>query len=202
MSHAQFVQRFAIALVVFFLTVPALASETHRGESSLEAYQDADGYLIYALLLKSEKHAYPVVQAEMDFFADAAPGKMGIRGGRGFRKEWGATLKDFAAHDRLPMLIARAIPSDIPYHLLPKAEIEAIFKAGGGWNQFYKDYPASGGYISFSPVGFDPGKTHAIVDMNLSCGSLCGHLQPRFFKKINGEWSEVSVKASIWMTVS
>lgn len=200
MRHRKSLPRLTVALIIFIGTAPTVAS--HRSESSLGSYQDADAYLIYALLLQSEKHAYPVIQAETDFWSDAIPDRMGIKGDRGFKKVWGSALKNYADHYRVPMLLTRAIPSEVPYHLVPKAEIEAIFESGGGWDLFYKRYPASGGYISFSPVGFDSEKTHAIVDMHLSCGSLCGHGQPRFFKKINGKWCEVSVKASITMIVS
>jgi len=44
----------------------------------------------------------------------------------------------------------------------------------GGWEDFYKRYPNSGGWIELSAVGFNADKMAAVVYMGHYCGGLCG----------------------------
>jgi hypothetical protein len=60
----------------------------------------------------------------------------------------------------------------------------------GFWKEFYKRYPGSGGIIVFSPVGFNPERTRAIVYSGDGCGLLCGEWNFHLFQKINGSWTE------------
>jgi len=41
---------------------------------------------------------------------------------------------------------------DTPYELVTSSDLKSVFQ-GGGWEDFYKVHPDSGGYISLSPVG-------------------------------------------------
>src|ERR1700722_2744450 len=205
MRHRKSIPRIALALIIFVGTVSTFANHQPQSllsKSSSVQYEDPDAYLIYALLLQSEKHADPVIRAETESWADAVPDKMGIKGDRGFKKVWGSSLKNYAERYRVPMLLTRQIPLDSPYHLVAQTEIEAIFQSGGNWGEFYQLYPGSGGFVSFSPVGFDPERVHAIVWMYLHCGGLCGHGRPHFFQKTSGRWTEVSVRAEVQVLFS
>ena len=51
--------------------------------------------------------------------------------------------------------------------LITVSDLETAFLVNGvegGWDEFYKKYPDSGGYIRFSKVGFNSGKTEALVE--------------------------------------
>jgi hypothetical protein len=163
----------------------------------LSPYADKDAYLIYAILLESNKSTPVVIQTEKDSRSGATPENIGIKGDASFSKVWGVVVRDFAKQFLKPNLLARNIAIEVPYELVPKQKIRQIFESAGKWDLFYERYPLSGGYYSFSAVGFDAMKVHAIVQMNHYCGMLCGGGGPRFFEKKNGKWLEVSVKASV-----
>jgi hypothetical protein len=100
-----------------------------------------------------------VIQSETESFPSATPRNIGIKGDRSFQKTWALVLKDYADQLRTARLLARNIPTEATYELLPEREIRAIFKYERRWEAFYKLYPLSrGGYYWFSPVGFDPQK--------------------------------------------
>ena len=173
-----------------------------NSESGIAAYQDDDAYAIYALFLQTVNHAHPVIQAETGFEPHATLKNIGITGDANFRKIWGAALKDYVARYHTPMSLTRAIPTNIPYELLSLTEFQKMVRSPGAWDNFYKQYPESGGYISFSAVGFDRSRTHAVGYMGTGCGMLCGFWGPRFFEKQKGKWTEVSVKARYFNMVS
>jgi hypothetical protein len=56
------------------------------------------------------------------------------------------------------------------------------------WDEFYKQYPDSGGFVDLSAVGFNADKTVAIVSKGRWCGSLCGEGAYQVLQKIDGNW--------------
>jgi hypothetical protein len=197
---------FAVSVLSLVVSYVPIAASPHvmsgNRESVIATYRDEDAYAIYALFLQTVSHAHPVVQTETTYEPKATLKSIGITGDANFRKVWGAALLDYVARCHTPMLLTRAVPTSIPYDLLPLAEFQGMVKSPGGWDNFYKEYPESGGYISFSAVGFDSARTHAVAYMGTGCGMLCGFWGPRFFEKQNGKWAEVSVKAHYFNMVS
>lgn len=57
--------------------------------------------------------------------------------------------------------------------------------------------PKSGGHIFLSPVGFNRGKTLAIVYTGSICGGLCGHAQFHLLEKVQGQWKEVPAETCV-----
>ncbi len=175
---------------------------TAQNETVVTPYDDKDAYSIYAILLEGAKSSVYVIQVETESWSGATPKKLGITGGRDFQKIWGVAVKDFANQYRNPRVLTRSIPIQTSYQLVPKQEVASIFKSGGGWDTFYQRYPSSGGFYTFSAIGFDPQKHHAVVNMHLSCGLLCGYGKPHFLEKKDGRWQEVSVNAKVTTWVS
>ncbi|HEU0180378.1 MAG TPA: hypothetical protein VFV58_39580 [Blastocatellia bacterium] len=60
-----------------------------------------------------------------------------------------------------------------------------------GWNEFYKKYPGSSGYITFSRVGFNSDETKALIYRQTNCGGLCGYGGYILLSKDNGAWKEI-----------
>jgi len=59
--------------------------------------------------------------------------------------------------------------------LITLSDLEAAFQANGvkvGWEEFYRKYPDSGGYIRFSKIGFNDKKTEALVEYAHVFGGL------------------------------
>jgi len=195
-----------VACLVLLAGLPFTASGQQSSEKNLadaaETYEDSDAYQIYGILLENVKDSFFVIQAETDSWPKATAAKMGIKGDATFRKSWGAVIDDFARQYQKPKLLINKLKMTASYELVAKGSITSIFKSEGGWDAFYKRYPSSGGYFSFSAVGFNRGKTRAIVEMNHSCGLLCGGGRPHFFEKIGGKWREVSVDAEVTVWAS
>lgn len=189
-------------LLAFLSLAPVWASRQDsaaHSETPLKQYVDADAYSIYAILLGAYKDPLFVIQAETQSSAKAAPRDWGMKGDSSFHKVWGPVLDDLAKKVRIPRLLTRDIPIEVSYEIVPQEKIEALFQSTtktDRWGPFYELYPSSGGYFRFSAVGFDHQKTHAIVDLGLNCGMLCGHDEPHFFEKKNGKWREVHVRAT------
>jgi hypothetical protein len=191
-----------LSLVVSYIPITRPHVVCGNRESGVTTYSDADAYAIYALCLLTANRAHPVVQTETTYEPNATMKSIGIMGDASFRKVWGAALRDYVARYRTPMLLTRAAPTSIPYDLVPLTEFQRMVKSPGDWDNFYKKYPDSGGYISFSAVGFDGARAHAVAYMGTACGMICGSRGPRFFEKQNGKWTEVSVKARYFNMVS
>jgi len=90
----------------------------------------------------------------------------------------------------------------ISYHLVSGEEQQKIFKkkgVAGGWKDFYKRYPKSSGYWSFSPVGYDTKGTEALVYVGHHCGGLCGTGHLVLLAKENGHWI-VKNRVMLWIS--
>ena len=68
-----------------------------------------------------------------------------------------------------------------------------------GWDDFYKKYPGSSGYITFSRVGFNSDKTKAVIYKETGCGMLCAYGGYVLLSKDNGAWKEIA-SYGCWMS--
>lgn len=110
--------------------------------------------------------------------------------------------KEIQADELKPLLADLLIKNEKRYHLseqfkltrqlllINEEAVSEIFKRRGyeGWDEFYRKYPNSSGYITFSRIGFNKEKTKAIIYREAGCGSLCGYGGYILLNKENGEW--------------
>jgi hypothetical protein len=80
------------------------------------------------------------------------------------------------------------------YVLLRAEKLSSIFKRKDfdSWVDFYKKYPASSGYITFSRVGFNSDEKKAVIYRETNCGFLCGYGGYILLSKDNGTWKVIS----------
>jgi hypothetical protein len=71
---------------------------------------------------------------------------------------------------------------EIDYYFSNKEDVNA------GWVEFYFKYPDSGGTISFSRIGYNSGKTQAIIFLGNIYASLGGEGHMIFLKLENNGW--------------
>ncbi|SRR6266496_2562550 len=62
----------------------------------------------------------------------------------------------------------------IPYQLVDAKEIDEIFKNGGWWTDYYKQYPGTQGILVLSRIGFSADGKQALFYATNSCGGKCG----------------------------
>ncbi len=93
-------------------------------------------------------------------------------------RHWLSTMPQEAVEDyRIKNKESRRLTGDlslkIEHVLVEKDELDQ-YRKGGRWEDFYKVYPGSGGFISFSRVGFDSKGGQAIVYFEHWCHRVCG----------------------------
>lgn len=75
--------------------------------------------------------------------------------------------------------------------LITRSDLDAAFSVNGtylGWDEFYKRYPDSGGYIYFSKVGFDSNKAKALVEYGYVFGGLGAEGGFVYLEREGGVW--------------
>lgn len=78
----------------------------------------------------------------------------------------------------------------VSYEIIDSAQLESAFKRNGGdWPAYYKQYPGSQGYATFSRVGFSADGTQALFFISNRCGALCGGGWYVVMEEQNGRWA-------------
>ena len=195
-------ERWILVLLCVFSPMLEERPSTASGQQSSQQsktnhaaiYTDQDSYQIYTTLLEGEKKSLYVIQAEIDGHPDLTSKNLGIEGDKEFMREWEPIMDDYAEQNHTAKLLQRTFSLRTSYELVPASN---ILNGQKDWDDYYRRYPASGGFYWFSAVGFNPARTRAIVDVGHACGGLCGNGGPRFFEKKDGKWREVSVRATV-----
>jgi hypothetical protein len=190
-----------IAVLVLFVAVREVPGQDAAPTAvAAVPYEDPDAYAIYAVLLTSNNEKVFVIQPEVAYGPDVSD--TSIKGGTKFKRVWGAALTDYIAKFHQKRILTPDFAQGFPYRFVTRSELSALNtgKVEESWKNFAAHYPGARGYYYFSAVGFDKRKTHAIVEMNNSCGGLCGYGRPYFLQKKHGKWREVKVDAeySAW----
>src|SRR5262249_24306901 len=122
--------------------------------------------------------------------------------GKSLETDWKPVLDDFKSENASTRTLSERFQLPVPYSLVDREAIMQPFQdAGvGGWGRFYTRYPASGGYIEVSAVGFDEGRTRAMVYVAHHCGGLCGGGTHHFVEKVEGRWRPATLDISncVW----
>ena len=80
-----------------------------------------------------------------------------------------------------------------------ESQIEAIFSGNGWWEDFYKTFPDSRGYVQFTAPVYSGDRKHALIYVSHSCGGLCGTGWLIYLSKSNGRW-EISARQMLWIS--
>lgn len=86
--------------------------------------------------------------------------------------------------------------------LIGEEELNFIFSIGdinGSWEQFYKKYPNSNGYIRFSRIGYNTDKTWAFLEIGNFYASLGAEGAIVILKKENAAWKIAKIQMT-WIS--
>lgn len=97
------------------------------------------------------------------------------------------TITAYQEQNRESRILDDSFGLPIRHVLVDEAELDAIRKEHR-WDEFYKKYPDSGGFIAFSRVGFNSGKNQALVFFEHWCHQLCGSGIYLFLSKDERGW--------------
>lgn len=150
-------------------------------------YEDEEAYAVYSAIIPTE---WPTTVAKAKTLAisrETRGYEMCLRPEGEWQGTVGPAISDYVKKNEKPMLLQNNFNLDVPYQLLTADEVKAAF-AAGSWEGFYKQFPNSGGLMELSAVGFNKGKTVAVVYMGHGCGGLCGGGGFHVLQKKDGKW--------------
>jgi len=89
--------------------------------------------------------------------------------------------------------------SDRRARLISAPELRRIFSGKGWWEEFYRLYPKSRGYLEFGKPVFSNDGNHALVYLSHVCGGLCGSAWLYHLEKRNQRWQIAGAKM-VWIS--
>lgn len=111
-----------------------------------------------------------------------------------------AAIDDFVAKNKEAHLLKDAFDIELNHTMVGKDEIDRMFQGGpGGWEEFYKRFPSSGGFVGVSRAGFNPEMNQALVYVEHGCGGLCGTGHYVLLEKNDGKW-KAAKKFMAWIS--
>jgi len=107
-----------------------------------------------------------------------------------YDESWQSVLDDYVRQNS----IKRTLRPLFAFKLLASEKIENAFRASPDvdWTRFWNEIDRNG-YAEVSAVGFDKGKTRAIVYSALHCGGTCGKGMHTAWEKRGGRWEAAPV---------
>src|SRR5262249_35928270 len=109
------------------------------------------------------------------------------------------TIDDYVAKNAKSHQLTKSFDLRLKYTLTPKEKIDQIFKSGGWWDEFYRQFPNSNGLIGLSRAGFNSSGNQALVYIEHDCGGLCGKGHYLLLEKIDQKWG-VQKKFMAWIS--
>jgi len=174
--------------LLFALIVPVLGIVTAMPQepSTAQPYDEPDAYHIYSLLLpEEESYGFAkgtlIIQEETESNAAVVGACLNPEAAKQFKD----AISDYERFRTKPWLLQWKFKIEKPYEIVNSKTIARLEASD-------QPRPKSGGHIFISPVGFNRGKTLAIVYTGSICGGLCGSSKFHLLKKVNGQWKEVS----------
>lgn len=110
-----------------------------------------------------------------------------------------STLKSFRDANAHAAALRPQFQLSLPYELVDKGEIDAIFKNNGWWTDYYKKYPDSQGFLAVSRIGFSADGKQAMLYSANGCGGKCGTGTYVVMAKVGGSW-RVMKEILIWVS--
>lgn len=107
--------------------------------------------------------------------------------------------EDYNVRNIKPSRLKDSFKLNLKHVMLKKPELDKIFNGGGGWEEFYKRYPGSSGFIILSRVGFNAVMNQALVYIHHGCGGLCGTGHYVLLEKSGNDWRAIK-KNMVWIS--
>jgi hypothetical protein len=155
-----------IQVILLLISSLALSQDTAvKTDNPPKPYEDAEAYEVYSAIIPTGS-PWQVQNAKSLVIRRESKGyKMCLRPEGESEKIIGQAIKEYVKLSGKTWLIQQRLNIEKPYELIAYDELKPALKQAG-WENFYKQYPNSGGYwIELSAVGFNADKTVAVVYM-------------------------------------
>jgi hypothetical protein len=112
-----------------------------------------------------------------------------------------AVLADFQSRNAESRSL-RYLPSlglSIPVVLISRDYLKSFLKSGPEeyWSEFYRRHPGSAGSIGFTSIGYSRDGNVALLEVDQSCGSVCGELSAVVVKRERGRWRVTFIQVTV-----
>ena len=159
------------------------------------AYDDADAYEVYAAVLPSEWPLRDAHAKQLVIRRETKSFQMCLKPDSEIEAKVGPAIANYVKLNERQWSLQPILSLATPYQLLEVRKFEALMSQGQ-WDEYYRQYPESGGLIELSAVGFNIDKTIAVVYMGHSCGALCGGGTFHVLEKMDGKWKPFQWKGA------
>ena len=177
-----------------FVVVVALAGGGAVREQVATVVQDPEAYRVYEAVFRRERAVRAPRVSRIVVRAETVRNDACGVSGPAIEGEWKPVVESFRRENATPRALLPGFPLQPPYVLVTSVELESLAgkprASDEWWKAFYDAYPDSGGYFQVSAVGFDQGRTRAMVYVAHACGSLCGSGQHHLLEQVDGAWRE------------
>ena len=182
-SRRRFVRGLAAA------SAPLLVHGDPPTSDVVTEYEDDEGYRLYSRVI-AESWIWTEAKAESLVIAERTVSSgMCLQPTGKSAKLLSPALDDYRKRALRKWRLLSRFNLAKPFVLVSEEQLRTYFGQGGsGWKAFYKDYPNSGGYLFFSPIGFNANKDIAVLQVNHWCGGLCGSGSFSVLQKKDDEW--------------
>jgi hypothetical protein len=162
--------------------------------------RDADARRVCEVVLRSEYLDGPKIRVVADPFPGCWDLLTPVPQGKPLPAP--TTPADFAFADFLKRSTSsHPAPRDLglPLLVLPNSWLGHGLGFEEFWPRFHERFPHSGGLLEISAVGFDPERTHAVVQIHATSGELSGSGYRYRLEKRDGDWV-IAERELVWMS--
>jgi len=156
-------------------------------QATSSTYDEPDAYEVYASILSLEWPLRVAHAKQLVILSETKSYQMCLKPDSESQARVGPAISNYVKLNEKTWLLQPRLSFARPYQFLEARQFAALMN-GGGWNEYYRQFPDSGGVIEVSAVGFNPDKTIAVVYMGHSCGALCGGGTFHVLEKVDGKW--------------
>lgn len=198
----------AIVLIVPVLVVacaactsPALSGPVTSASNQQLSHIVSEDYEVYSVLLNElyvRDGSSPIVIAELTSIdwlsAKDVKEDLAVVAQRNLETQ--ELVNDFITKNLQPYSLRCDFKSNSACVVLSSDQVLAIGQKEDGWKVFLNKYPGQS-LINLSRVGFNKGKTEALVYSSAQSGGRTGRGQYVFFTKVDNEWM-IKQKVAAW----
>ena len=181
----------AIVPFVLVMAIEGAAGPYGRATSAID---DPEAYRVYEAVFTGKRPAAGAGPRQIVIRAETVRRDDCGLSGPALEREWKTVVESFKRENATARVLLPGFTIQPPYALVTSAELASMFAQGretdAGWGSFYEAFPGSGGYFEVSAVGFDRGRTHAMVYVANRCGILCGGGTHYLLEKVDEVWRE------------
>ena len=192
--------------IVLLAMATLLAGCVSPPKDSIEVVLDDEGQIIAnwvdTTLTRTPQKLVLVLESTVEPGLDYAPTETMFKGisinGQPLRVDK-TTIASFQNANTTLQRLRIQLSFAVPHNILTGKELHAFFQKKDGWKDFNKRYPESHGYFSFARVGFNQGKTEALLYVEQYVGWLHAGGRYVLFRKYENEWHSVA-EQSTWVS--